>query len=283
LGYEEISRLPFGDLSNISPYDNSTGEIGNTQVFELDKIKVVVKSSGYGYIQGSLHYFKNNGVHNYDDFTPEEFRNVIERLNNRFNIKIDELQLVQLEYGLNFIPPISTDLVLESLFYHKGVTPKHMYVSPGSHIVFDHSDYSFKNYNKAAQFHKTRFGSDLMRTEVHFKRARILNELNVFCLSDLKDANNVFGIHNFLLETFWNKVIQVDPRIKSLNAKLSNLDNKRISKWVNPNYWSGIPNHQRTYQKKCLIQFHGTHQLLLNNEIQSAISNKSEKLYLVPR
>jgi hypothetical protein len=283
LGFEEISKLPFLTRSNLSSHDNSTGELNEKRVFESEGIKVVIKSDRYGYIEGSLHYYKNKGVHNYDDFLMDGVWRSIQKINAQYNIKVEFLHLVQLEFGLNFVPPILTNSVLQSLFLHHAKPFKNMYVRPGKHVICDHWDYSFKNYNKKAQYPlELKACQELTRTEVHAKRARVLNKLGVFNLADLQKPEIVFRLLNVLIFDVWENVLMVDPRITDLQTAFSRIDQKRVLKWSNPHYWYDLDDRTRSYQKATLNEFQIKNGLTVQSEIQSVLKSKAVELYGFP-
>lgn len=282
LGPGEISRLPYSIVPNYSAFDHSTGELHKTQVFEVENISVTVKTSSYGYIEGSLHYFKNGGRHNVDDFLMNDLWGAINRLNNYLNISIELLPLVQFEFGLNFVPSVSSSRILNALFLHQGMQFKGMFVKPGSHRVCHHSDYDIKVYDKRAQFQSIKLDQELVRLEIHANRARPINNLGLYRLIDLKNEMVVHNLLKWLLFDIWPNILFVDWAITKYSEIYSIQETRKVQEWSNPLYWYSLNNRVRKYQRKCFLEFLNKYDFSLQYDINRVLVSKARELYQFP-
>ena len=83
-----------------------TPKIKDRDVLQLyylldENIKLKVFESNRITIEGSFHKYANKGIHNFDDFTHVRFAEILDKLNQRFGIKPENLKIYQLEYGYN--------------------------------------------------------------------------------------------------------------------------------------------------------------------------------------
>lgn len=72
-----------------------------------------------GTIEGSLHYFWNGGIHNYNRFPFLSQIVAARELVQQLGIEFKNLRFVQLEIGVNLILGIVTDEVLNALRFHR--------------------------------------------------------------------------------------------------------------------------------------------------------------------
>ena len=140
------SALEFQSLLN-----HSTGEIDSKKRWDEEGISVSIKSSGYGFLKGSLHKYKNKGLHNHDDFTWRDVTETVQRLSDRLMVDLKNMELIQLEWGMNVPMGFNPNKLLLGLVRHNGKPFKNMYVFPGNHFVANHNAYDVKIYNKSAQ------------------------------------------------------------------------------------------------------------------------------------
>jgi len=71
-------------------------------------------------LQGSLHKYRNEGRHNYDNFTSLEVAKVVQELQERFEIDIYKTFLNNVEFGVNVVLPFGVHVVLDNLITYKG-------------------------------------------------------------------------------------------------------------------------------------------------------------------
>jgi hypothetical protein len=78
-----------------------------------------IYDSGTVTLSGSLHKYWNSGAHNFNDFNFEAFLCVLNDLKTKFTLVLDNCILKCLEIGINIIPPIPTNHILDYCFLHK--------------------------------------------------------------------------------------------------------------------------------------------------------------------
>jgi hypothetical protein len=206
-------------------------------------------------LSGSLHKYWNDGAHNYNDFNNEAVLFVLSDLNRKFNIDPNKCILKCLEVGINIIPPIPTNKILDNCLLHKTKPFEYQINSDeGKYKQVQHSQYIIKIYNKALHYKSKGFKikTEIMRFEIKYTKMQKLNEKGIFSLQDLIN----YGLHNFKNEIlnewqnvlYYDNTIQIDP----LTTKLK----KAVLEYSNPNYWTGLlannQNKNFTYHKKQL-------------------------------
>ncbi|WP_148660231.1 hypothetical protein [Algoriphagus sanaruensis] len=210
-----------------------------------------IKSSGFGYLKGSLHKFKNEGKHNYDDFTWDEVFLVVDELSDTFGIKIRDLPLINLEWGINVETKIPPKQILSGLVMHHGCRFDKMYVNPGTHYVCSHSQFRVKAYDKGVQ---NCLAKNLLRIEISANRSKFINKLGVYKIGDLKRPEARLKLQNALLYGGWANTLLIDPGLIGYNP--SNQDEIiRISRWSNPNFWINASKQVRSYHKRVYDRF----------------------------
>src|SRR6056297_3847153 len=98
-------------------FTESTGEITSSIAY-YKGMKFTYARTKF-YLSGSLHKFYNKGKINYNDFSLLELIHTFRVLYEKFNLPIDKMRIINLEIGVNILPPIPSDKILRNLFYHK--------------------------------------------------------------------------------------------------------------------------------------------------------------------
>jgi len=248
----------------ITPYKNSFFNGLEFRIYETGTITM----------SGSLHKYWNSGGHNYNDFSFSSFSQVLNDLKIKFGIEPNKAILKCLEIGINIVPPIPTNEIIDYCFLHKTKPFEYQKNSEeGKYKQVEHSQYIIKLYNKALHY-KSKFDIDteILRFEIKYTKMEKLNNLGIFNLKDLQD----YGLINFkdmLLNEFRN-VLYFDGTIQSKS--------KRISNYSNPLYWSELvskPNKSNYYKHRDILKTLTTQ---FSNNIQTQIieimSNKIDFL-----
>lgn len=223
--------------------NQQTGLLFYAKCYTYNKLNftIYVDDSGNPYklfISGSLHYYFNGGTHNANDFTYNNFLEVIIDLIQKFEINPYECKIRSLEFGINIIPlKYSTRLILQNTLFHqrkKFIEPINKpYKQSGN---TQQNDFLLKIYDKAFQFPEFVTG-ELLRFEVKYCRMRELRKMGIENLSDLLIKDNHFRLYDILVQRF-SEVLMYDFTIM-LN-KLSLLKQKKCSNYSNSNYWENI-------------------------------------------
>ncbi len=200
-------------------------------------------------LSGSLHKYWNSGAHNYNDFNFEAFLGTLRDLKRKFNITPEQCILKCLEIGINIIPPIPTNQLLDYCFLHKTKPFEYQKNSDeGKYKQVQHEQYIIKIYNKALHYKKNfEIETEIMRFEIKYTKMQKLNERGIFTLQDL--AN--YGLHNFkdALLTEFNNILFYDNTIQSKSRSISN--------YKNPLYWIELlskPTKTNYYKHKGILK-----------------------------
>jgi len=227
-----------------SHYDR-TGEAFGKLEAEYKGLKFIIKR-GKVFIRGSLHYFYNDGVHNYDDFTLLKLFRTLKRLENLFGIDLTEAKLLNLEFGVNIRLNFKAYLVLRNLLFHVKKVFKDEVVDngKGDYRVLIHSDYRIKIYDKGLHFG---LPYELLRYELHYNVMRDLKEMGVECLSNLKKLTVLEKLKIDLLKK-WDELFLYDWTIDISKVKEGLY--KDFYNWGCPYFWTESVNKSNRYKNK---------------------------------
>lgn len=244
--------------------------------------------SGRITLEGSLHKYWNKGAHNYNDFNLEAHTRVLRDFKDRFGISPHQMQIMQLELGVNIIPPAPAEQIITNLFMHKTQPFEWKYNSDeGKYKQAEHSREILKVYDKARHYRNKGFKieGEILRIEVKYRHAEPLKAKGIETMQDLLDH----GLHNFagVLAAKWRECIFYDPTI-SHRSRL-------LDKFNNPNYWQDLAQgNPRTFRKqrdrlKDLIAKHSQNikgqveKLIISKCAELARGAKMEGLYIVSK
>jgi len=220
------------------------------------------------YLFGSFHKLKNNGVHNYNQFTYFEFLEQLEYLQYLFRIDLSNCYIKRLEYGVNICPPIATKNIHKGLLLHSNETPLN---KRKTDFRFKHSKYEIKCYDKAIQY---KLKDDLMRIERNYLYATALHKQGIFTLQDLTNPIHLQYFNKTLLQD-WNNILMYDYTIreKELNTRQRN----KLKDYKNPIYWSSLNPRNRHRPKKILKEIIISHSDKIQEQIYNQIKSTLER------
>ena len=196
-------------------------------------------------MQGSLHKYRNNGKHNYDDFTVVEVGKIVKELSDRFGIDIQLTELNNVEFGVNVVLNFPVKLVLDNLIHYKG-SPFMKVVEDGmSYYQCKKAHFIIKIYDKGLQYG---LPDNVLRFEIKVMRMQYLKTKGIALryLSDLLNVEIYEPLGNILTETF-NSILFGD---NTLNERL--LNNKELKTFLranNPKTWEVTAGGQNQSRK----------------------------------
>ncbi|WP_418122478.1 hypothetical protein ACNFU2_17630 [Chryseobacterium sp. PTM-20240506] len=187
------------------------------------------------------HYYFNSGKHNGNDFNPENCKNILQEIFSILKIEqleYNELQLINLEYGVNVLPESDVKNLIEGILYHK----KTPFVSNNKIKTYKITDATtfkqIKAYGKGIQFiNMPQFGIDIntFRFEVRTKQTKNIRKLGIYTLCDLFQDNTYRKLAESLLKEWDNiLIINLEPNLKGLNPA----EAKYISEVNTIDFWS---------------------------------------------
>lgn len=266
-------------LDFIVKVSEKTGELKNLKVAEYNNIKFLVYDSGYIELHGSLHKFYNGGKHNYNDFTYQDMWKSINALNEMFGFKLEEMKVINIEFGVNVKPPLKTSLILNNCLLAGHVKVKDISLNALSYNYKQAKKQRLiiKIYDKEKQFKNDYDLTDfIIRFELKYRKMIELNNINVFCLKDLK-SNQVLDSIKVLLLKYWNSVLLYDKSIRKEELSV-NVRDKKLHQWSNVNYWLELNSKQRYKQKKIYNEIVNNHSDKIHQRMHELISTKWSEL-----
>lgn len=209
---------------------------------EFENLKTKVYESGSIYFSGSLHKFYNNGLHNHNEFNKGAYFETLERIKSVYGIEPDNIRIIQMEYGVNILPPIPTNDILNNLIQHKNKDfEQKISNEKGKYYQCEHGSkqnkyYIIKIYNKAKQYN---LKDKVLRIEIKQCNWSKYRMKGIRTLHDFNNVNKSIFV-SYLLRK-WNEVIFYDP---------TNRDVEKWGKYSNVNFWRELRTKSHTTQKK---------------------------------
>ena len=237
-------------------------------------------------IEGSIHKFYNNGVHNFNDFTYSNTVEVIDRLGSLFTLNMDSCRINLIEIGVNIMPPAKTETVLKGPLSHRNKRFKSISYDNAEYFQVMHDNFIIKVYDKAKQYRVKGYTipNEILRVELKYRKMEALIDLlnskgiidrDYIVLSDLRnlDALSAFGE---LLVRKWNEILFYDYTISKTN--LSKYQQRKLDVWQNINQWGSFSKQKKSKQKSLLQEITLNHSKQLQLQVSNLIQEKLEAL-----
>lgn len=207
--------------------------------------------SGRAVLLGSWHKLHHNG-NNHEPFTFAQFIHSVDAFCKLFGLLPSELRLLQMEFGLNFQPPISSKELFRTFVCNSkgnpfGAMRSHCGTSLG--IVCELTEYSIKIYDKGNQYS---LPFDLVRFEQKVTCGKYIRRMGIVHLSDLLRPEVWHQLSIELVKT-QQALIMREP---SINIQL--LTTKRqlfIANAGNANFWHQLSPKERLKAKTKLTEY----------------------------
>lgn len=260
-----------------SSINMKTGEIGNYKNAFYKGLEFRIYDPSRGYekglilVSGSLHKYYNSGAHNFNDFDTVGINEVLKDLQSKFYLTPANLQLRQLEVGVNIKPAIPTKQILDHCILYKKDRLKWTFVKDeGNYIQARQDRKYFKMYDKLKHYKEKGFDltEERMRIEVHYSKMQPLNKQGIKTLKDLL----AFGLDNLstALVNEWNQVVFYDYPL---------LDGTKYeSTYSNPNYWLKLSPSNFKYHRANLKTMQEGNPESIWFQVKLAIEEKAEVL-----
>lgn len=183
-------------------------------------------------IYGSLHtYYKGN---NNDIYTFNDLKVTIQNLEKQIPIYSASAEIQRLEIGVNIRCPFPAKVILNNAICYKG-KPFRDFINTKTKLNLKGvrlNDYTIKLYIKDAY---------TLRFELAFTRARPIQKVGIYYLSDLCTPSHYIALADMLrntlnlcfffdFRTFWRKHI----------SRYSKADQTRLLNYCNPQYWENL-------------------------------------------
>ncbi len=236
--------------------------------------------SYFAEISGSLHknYFEGN---NYLPFKWDNLQTELSNLENKLNLSNENLQIVNLEIGVNIQTPFEvTPFLRRNLISYKGQSFNEYWPDNRGFVLGKFcklSQYSVKIYDKGKQNNTP---ENIMRFELRFTKMAILKKRGIENLNSLKCFHTSNSLLSLLLNA-WDNVLIFDSVINLKDKRIKPKHRRLLDKGNNPRYWEEMKeknkrefNYKRN-QFKHLVKIYGND---LHNQIKEMIKTEWENL-----
>jgi hypothetical protein len=223
--------------------DKDDGECSRL-ILEYKNLVITIYKNKVAILTGSLHYFYNDGIHNYNNFTFTNLVNTLVEVAKLLEIELKNIILQNIEFGVNIILSFLVQNITNNLLLHN----KKEFLKP---YDFDYrraqyQRYWLKIYNKGNQFNRV---ENILRVELKYKRMIDLNNIGLYNCLDLTNKQLHTSLLTILLDK-WSKVLLYDFKIDK--NQLTPLHYRKHLEYQNANYWLNLSSQERTRQKKLL-------------------------------
>jgi len=199
---ESNTNLDFKSIIN-----RATGEISEFKTAYYKNLKIIIFKSGRIWLSGSLHVCFNEGKHNYNNYGLNEFKTVLNELENALNLKPYNMFILNLEWGFNIELKTNISFILDRLLQHKSIN-KTVGLDckiEGKYIQFKHSNYILKIYDKGTQF---KLNKNLVRIEIKQMNWSCYRKKGIVTLRDFIEADKSLFLNEPVNQ--WQSVILYD-------------------------------------------------------------------------
>ncbi|OHX66721.1 hypothetical protein [Flammeovirga pacifica] len=238
--------------------NEETGELYPVRSAWYKGLKLIIRESKgktYCEIKGSLHKFWNDGEHNSDTYTYQNYLDTLPKLQNELGVNPSFARLHNLEYGINVNTPIQAEKVLKGLIAYKnkgfeGVTIDNKFY----YASISNRQYKIKAYDKGKQQHKKDNGKTLnrklLRLEFHYNKMEQINKMGVYTLQDLANKE-VFAKFGERLLSVWGDSVFIDRSNNSMRLKeMTEAKRTRFYSLLDSKRWNEFTNVQRSRKLK---------------------------------
>ena len=230
------------------------------------------------------HYYFNNNLHNANDFKAIDCINVLTEVKETFNLPVNELKILNIEFGLNAISPIQCKDLINYIFFHE----KNQFYNLRD-LQFAKISYKPKNNGTANTYKQIKFyakglqfpqhtDSNAFRYEVKSKRSTYIKNSGVKTYADLLkfETYNTFA-ENLIKEFEKILIIDADNTMQNLNDK----EKEKLKKYLNPITWNKYLQGSRnsfTKHKKKYFELLDKTENNIHTNLKIIIQNKLNEL-----
>jgi len=213
-------------LEFLQSVNKKTGETKGYENADYKGLHFTITNYGIVKMRGSLHKFKNNGLHNRDDFTFNEVCNVVSELENVYGIDTKRTRINTIEIGLNIVTDFNPNTFLKRLLTHKNSRfNKERNRDNELFFVVKHEDYGIKIYSK---------GKGILRFEIKTNRNKYFNKIKTLIDLTKKEVWQLAFkkiIDEFDNVIYWDELKECTPtKVKQYITEKQNLPYLETSK-----------------------------------------------------
>jgi len=261
-------------LEFIQHTNTKTGEINHTAKYK--GLTVELFSSGRIQIAGSLHKYHNDGLHNWNDFTVSNLKEVLVSLQSDLDINPLKASINNLEFGVNIVTPFCPNALVNDLLCFKWEQFNMMSVKgqgQGKECKA-FKQYFIKMYNKGLQYDRHQ---NILRVEKKIVTMVAL-KFGILNLSQLLNPDLwrhcKSALTNMVDEILINEPINI--------ASLTKNEKRIYDIAINQRNWVGLDSYKKTRYKKAfneIISNYGQEQYrptiirLINEKFEQLINS----------
>lgn len=202
-------------------------------------------------VDGSIHKYHNEGVHNYDGFTLADIQNTISDLQARFGIDPNRTKLHGLEVGVNLALDSYSQVVraIKSAIIQKDKPYTDLFPRSGVLGKLCARDaYEVKIYDKG---HASSQERPILRVEVKVLKMRYLYRYGIKTLADLNNPKKLAALIGVLLEVL-RQTVFIDPSANSDpdNSPLNQREELVLETYRQPERWASLNFEQRRTKRE---------------------------------
>lgn len=164
------------------------------------------------YIRGSIHKFKNNGIHNADLFTYQDFKLTLGKLKQELGVYSTDLYLVRFEIGVN----VPLDYPVKQCMNMISSVNNRIPTKTSHEMLVKYQQYSIKIYSKNKQYSMFK-AENIIRIEIAYHKKEKLT----------KDISKITTLDEALNPNIWKKMANV---LRGLVFKIVFFDYSEINK-----------------------------------------------------
>lgn len=219
------------------------------------------------------HYYFNNNLHNANDFSALDSIKTLTEIKNTFNLPIDKLTILNIEFGLNAISPSdSKDLIL-GVIYHE----KNEFISSSDRLKFNKISFKHHKDGTANKYKQIKFYANglqfpvyadinTFRFEIKSKERKYIKTLGIFTYQDLLKLETYDKLAEVIKLEF-KSVLILDIHNKGQN--LTNKELLKLKSYLNTITWAKSIQGSRNLFNKYKIEY-----FRLLNKTKNNIHNK---------
>lgn len=145
-------------------------------------------------IRDSIHKFKNEGIHNADLFTYQDFVEAINKLEVELKINSADLYIVRFEIGVNVPLSCLEEQYLNTIALINNKVP----TKTSNSLLVEYQQYTIKVYSKSKQYSQFR-DMHILRLEIAYQRKAKLT----------KDLGRITTMDELLNQKLWYKMAEI--------------------------------------------------------------------------
>ena len=206
------------------------------------------------------HYYFNNNLHNANDFKAIDCISALIEIKEIFDLPVDKLTILNIEFGLNTISPIDCKDLILCAIYHE----KNEFINSSDSLKF--SKISFKHHKdgKANKYKQIKFYAkglqfldhtdiNMFRFEIKSKERKYIKTLGIHTYADLLKIETYNTLANIIRLEF-KKVLILD--INNKGEDLTNKEFLKLNEYLHPIKWVKSLQGGRNLFNKYKVDYH---------------------------